>query len=78
MSTRMIRLRSVKDATIFVRAAEKCGFDVDLCRGKIVVDAKSLMGVLGMDLTKDLTVVYHHDADAGFDRALARFAVQPA
>lgn len=75
MSERIIKLNDTKDASRFVRAAEKCSYDVDLCYNSIVVDAKSILGVLGMDLTRKLTVRYHHEPDAEFDEALAEYAV---
>lgn len=73
MAERKIRLKNAEEAGRFVEAAEKCRFDVDLCRGNIVVDAKSLMGVLGMDLTSELTVRYHQEVDEAFDQVLEQF-----
>ncbi len=45
----------VKD---FVDAATKCDFDVDIYYNRYVVDAKSILGVFGLDLTQPLTVEY--------------------
>ena len=42
----------------FVSAAAKCDFDVDIYYNRYVVDAKSILGVFGLDLTKTLTVEY--------------------
>ena len=42
----------------FVSAATKCDFDVDIYYNRYVVDAKSILGVFGLDLTKTLTVEY--------------------
>ncbi len=42
----------------FVKAATKCDFDVDIYYNRYVVDAKSILGVFGLDLTKTLTVEY--------------------
>ena len=42
----------------FVSEASKCDFDVDLGYNRIVVDAKSIMGVFSLDLTRSLTVRY--------------------
>jgi len=75
MSERKIRLNGAKDVSRFVQAAERCDFDVDLCLNRIVVDAKSLMGVLMMDLSQDLTVRYNHDLDEGFESVLSEYAV---
>ena len=43
----------------FVSAATKCEFDVDVYYNRYVVDAKSILGVFGLDLTKPLTVEYY-------------------
>jgi hypothetical protein len=32
----------------FVRAAEKCDFDIDVVYNKVIVDAKSFLGVLSL------------------------------
>ena len=42
----------------FVNAATKCDFDVDIYYNRYVVDAKSILGVFGLDLTQPLTVEY--------------------
>ncbi len=42
----------------FVQAATKCDFDVDIHYNRYVVDAKSILGVFGLDLTQPLTVEY--------------------
>lgn len=47
----------------FVNAATKCDFDVDIFYNSFIVDAKSIVGVLGLDFGKPLTVVCH-----GFNR----------
>ena len=72
MSERKIRLNGARDAELFVQAAERCSYDVDVCYNRVVIDAKSLMGVLSMDLRKVLTVRYHHDADREFDKVLEK------
>ena len=43
----------------FVNAATKCDFDIDIYYNRYVVDAKSILGVFGLDLTKALTVEYN-------------------
>ena len=75
MSERKIRLNGARDAELFVQAAERCSYEVDVCYNRVVIDAKSLMGVLSMDLRKVLTVRYHHDADREFDKVLEKYAV---
>lgn len=58
MKERKIRLQSVEDAKKFVTLTTEFDFDVDLYDNSIVVDAKSIIGVLSMDLRHVLTVKY--------------------
>ncbi|MCR5655866.1 MAG: HPr family phosphocarrier protein [Butyrivibrio sp.] len=46
----------VKD---FVSAATKCDFDVDVANNRFTVDAKSILGVFGLDFTRPLTVSFY-------------------
>ena len=58
MKQKKIRLSSVADAKEFVRRAVECDFDVDVFYNRVIIDAKSILGVLSLDLTKELTVEY--------------------
>ena len=58
MKERKIKLPEVSDAKRFVSAASRCDFDIDVFYNSIIIDAKSLLGVLSMDLTRELTVKY--------------------
>ena len=74
MSYRKIRLREVNDVREFVNAAEKCDYDVDISYNRFIIDAKSLLGVLSLDLTKELTVKYSEE-DMQFNDILNKYAV---
>ena len=56
MIERQIRLNATEDVKEFVNEATKCDFDIDVSYNRIVIDAKSLLGILSMDLTRVLTV----------------------
>lgn len=58
MRTHKIRLR-VDEVKDFVAAATRCDFDIDISYNRFVVDAKSIVGVLGLDLNQILTVSYN-------------------
>lgn len=60
MVERKIRL-SRESVGRFVRAAAECPFDIDLCYDKVIVDAKSILGVYSLDLSRPLTVSYPDD-----------------
>lgn len=64
---RNIRLR-MDEVRDFVEAASKCDFDIDIFYNSYIVDAKSILGVYGLDLTKTLTVRYN-----GYDQAFEKF-----
>ncbi len=70
---RKIKLRpdEVKD---FVAVATKYNFDIDISYNRYVVDAKSILGVLALDLNNILTVTCN-GYNAEFDSFLQRFAM---
>ena len=47
----------------FVSEASKCDFDVDLGYNRIVVDAKSIMGIFSLDLSKPIDLNIHAEDD---------------
>ena len=73
MMQRRIRLRleEVKD---FVTAASRCDFDIDVIYNRFTVDAKSIVGVLGLDLNQILTVAYN-GYDPDFEKVINRLAL---
>lgn len=44
------------DVNAFVNAATECDFDIDVNYNRVIIDAKSILGVLGLDLGRVLTV----------------------
>lgn len=73
MLEKKIRLNAVDEVTEFVRAAENCRFDVDVFYNRMIIDAKSILGVMSMDLTKTLTVKYSPE-DRSIEKTLNKFA----
>lgn len=53
------------DVQHFVDVTSKCDFDIDISYNRYVVDAKSFLGVYGLDFGVPLTVSY-----SGFNTAL--------
>lgn len=62
MRERKIMLTTIEDAKAFVEASTKCDFDIDVFYNRVVIDAKSILGVLSLDLTKVLTVRMHGES----------------
>ena len=68
------RLNETADVKEFVQAASKCDFDVDISYNRVIIDAKSILGILSMDLIRDLTVHCYGDSPA-FNKTQQKFAV---
>ncbi len=74
MTSKKIKLNAVDDVLAFVVAAEKCSYDVDVFYNRVTIDAKSLLGVLSMDLRHVLTVKFYQEDGAVLAPILERFA----
>ena len=74
MTQSKIKLNAAEDVQEFVKAASKCDFDIDIYYNRFLIDAKSILGILSMDLTKVLTVDCHGE-NMEFERTLQKFAV---
>lgn len=63
-----------KDITEFVRAAEDCDFEIDVKYYRTMIDAKSLLGMIGLGVQKNLMVCYGGQNEK-FENLVAKFAV---
>lgn len=54
-----VKLNSIADVKEFTSLANSRTFDLDLVSGKYTVDAKSIMGIFSLDLSKTLSLVLH-------------------
>ncbi|MCL2856825.1 MAG: HPr family phosphocarrier protein [Oscillospiraceae bacterium] len=67
-----ISLPTAEAVQDFVAQISQLGGQFDLLSGKYVLDAKSLMGIFSLDLTKPLTLRIEKDT-AGTMQAIERF-----
>ena len=63
MKTVNIMLNSINDVKTFVNVVSKYDFDVDLTSERYVVDAKSIMGIFSLDLSKPIDLNIHAEND---------------
>lgn len=63
MKTFNIMLDSINSVKTFVNIVSKYDFEIDLTSGRYVVDAKSIMGIFSLDLSKPIKVDIHGDND---------------
>lgn len=73
METRTIKLSQIEEVKEFVNAASDCDFDIDIAYNRVVIDAKSLLGVLSLDLNRVLYVTCRGYSQS-FEQTLNKFA----
>ena len=76
MVTVKVALSSINDVKNFVNIVSKYDFDIDLISDRYVVDAKSIMGIFSLDLTKTITVEAHTDEATAFVDELKPYTVE--
>ena len=59
MKTVQISLNSIDKVKSFVNAITQFNFDFDLISGRYVIDAKSIMGIFSLDLSKPIDLAIH-------------------
>lgn len=68
MKTVQISLNSIDKVKTFVNTVTKFDCDFDLISGRYVIDAKSIMGIFSLDLSKPIDLTIHtEDVDEVLD-----------
>lgn len=68
MKTVSISLNSIDKVKAFVNDISKYDFDFDLVSGRYVIDAKSIMGIFSLDLSRPIDLNIH--AEENVDEVL--------
>ena len=63
METMKISLNSIDKVKSFVNSITRFNSDVDLVSGRYVIDAKSIMGIFSLDLSKPIDLNIHASGD---------------
>ncbi len=64
MKSVMIRLSLVENVNKFVNVVSRYPFEMDLRTGRHVVDAKSILGIFSLDLSRPITLdIYSDECD---------------
>ena len=64
MKTIQISLNSIDKVNSFVNDITKVDYDFDLVSGRYVIDAKSIMGIFSLDLSKPIDLNIHAEDNA--------------
>jgi len=70
MKTVKVSLNSIDKVKTFVNDINRFDFDFDLVSGRYVIDAKSIMGIFSLDLSRPIDLIIHADGDK-LDEVLA-------
>ena len=62
MTTLQVTLNSIDKIKTFVNLVSKYNSDFDLVSGRYVIDAKSIMGIFSLDLSKPIELNIHDDS----------------
>ena len=63
MTTIKVMLDSIDKVKSFVNDLTKFDCDFDLVSGRYVIDAKSIMGIFSLDLSKPIDLTIHGEGD---------------
>lgn len=63
MQTVQISLNSIDKVKSFVNDITKFDAEFDLVSGRYVIDAKSIMGIFSLDISKPITLNIHTESD---------------
>lgn len=63
MTTVTISLQAINDVKEFVNIVMRFDFDVDLVSGRYAIDAKSIMGIFSLDLSKPINLNVHAEGN---------------
>lgn len=75
MSKMKLMFKTPEDICEFANTVSRFDYDVDIRSGKIVVDAKSLLGLMQLGVNSVLELEVHSDECGELCEALQKFAV---
>ena len=61
-----VKIATIDQVKKFVSTVMLFNYEVDLVSGRYAIDAKSIMGIFSLDLSKELTLNIHSDNCADF------------
>ena len=73
MLEKTIILKDFSAVKEFVEIANSKDYDMELMYGKYVINAKSIMGVFSLDLTKPVVLVAHCESSGELLRQIKKF-----
>ena len=63
-----ILLNNIDKIADFIKVVSKIEYDIDLVKGRYTVDAKSIVGVFTLDLSKEAKIIIHTNDENILDK----------
>lgn len=76
MTTVNIALKAIDDVKNFVNAVLLFDYDIDLISGRYAIDAKSIMGIFSLDLSKPIELRAHTEDAEKLLTAIDKYIVK--
>ena len=68
-----VKITTIDDVKNFVSTVMRFEYDIDLVSGRYAIDAKSIMGIFSIDLSKELKLIAHTNDATELEKAIAPF-----
>ena len=68
-----VKITTINDVKKFVSTVMTFDYDIDLVSGRYAIDAKSIMGIFSIDLSKELKLIAHTNDATELEKAIAPF-----
>ncbi|MBQ8297047.1 MAG: HPr family phosphocarrier protein [Ruminococcus sp.] len=76
MTKATVSLQAINDVKEFVNIVMRYEFDIDLVSGRYAIDAKSIMGIFSLDLSKPIQLNAHTEDADDFLKEIDKFIVK--
>ena len=70
-----IKLSFAEEVKTFVNIVNRYDYDMDLRAGRPVVDAKSILGIFSLDLSRPIALEVYTDSCDELERDIAQFKI---
>lgn len=74
MSNMKVTFKHPDEILEFVNTVSKYGFDMDMRKGRVVVDAKSLLGIMYLGLNSEIELKMYSDDCEELREQIAKYA----
>lgn len=75
MKNKKIIINGINDVCDFIKAANLVDGEVTISKGRYIVDGKSIMGVLSLDMTSPVDIEYPANA-IDFEKNIDNFIIE--